>query len=331
MKDKWFPRALERAPIRLILCLVAAGLYVAFSQRVLSTNAMRYLLQIYLYIALGEAWNLLSGFAGMTSLGQQLYIGLGGFALAVITSTYELPYGLGLAVGALVSVVVALLLSRVLFRMWGMYFAIATWVAAEAAEKLFLNWRYVNQGGGMTVSIYPYPMVGEIHLMAFVLCLASIAAVYAIMRSRLGLGLICMRDDAEAAATVGVNLSRSRLIVYAFAALLTALAGGVFFVNKGVIYPESGFSVSWTVSIVFVCIIGGTGTIAGPVAGAVLYVLLREFLAHYPGWSNIILGLITIAVILFMPEGIIGAIQKKFGFSLFSMERRPDARRGKER
>ena len=331
MKDKRFPRALERAPIRLILCLVAAGLYVAFSQRVLSTNAMRYLLQIYLYIALGEAWNLLSGFAGMTSLGQQLDIGLGGFALAVITSTYELPYGLGLAVGALVSVVVALLLSRVLFRMWGMYFAIATWVAAEAAEKLFLNWRYVNQGGGMTVSIYPYPMVGEIHLMAFVLCLASIAAVYAIMRSRLGLGLICMRDDAEAAATVGVNLSRSRLIVYAFAALLTALAGGVFFVNKGVIYPESGFSVSWTVSIVFVCIIGGTGTIAGPVAGAVLYVLLREFLAHYPGWSNIILGLITIAVILFMPEGIIGAIQKKFGFSLFSMERRPDARRGKER
>lgn len=331
MKDKRFPRALERAPIKWILCLAAAALYAAFSTRVLSTNAMRYLLQIFLYIALGEAWNLLSGFAGMTSLGQQLYVGLGGFAVAVVTSTYELPYGLGLAVGALVSVVVALLLSRVLFRMWGMYFAIATWVAAEAAEKLFLNWRFVNQGGGMTVSIYPYPMVGQIHLMAFLLCLASIAAVYALMRSRLGLGLIAMRDDAEAAASIGVDLTRSRLIVYAFAALLTALAGGVFFINKGVIYPDSGFGVSWTVSVVFVCIIGGTGTVAGPVAGAVLYVLLREFLAHYPGWSNIILGLITIVVILYLPEGIVGALQKRLGLSLFSMERRPDGRRGKER
>lgn len=331
MKDKGFPRALKGAPTRLILCLAACALYAALSESVLSANAMRYLLQIFLYIALGEAWNLLSGFAGMTSLGQQLYIGLGGYAMAVLTSTYRLGLGWGLLVGAVTGLVVALLLSRVLFRMWGMYFAIATWVAAEAAEKIFLNWRFVNQGGGMTVTLAPYPQVGQIHLMAFALCVVSIAAVYAIMRSRLGLGLICMRDDAEAAATIGVNLSRSRLIVYAFAAVLTALAGGVFFVNKGVIYPESGYSVGWTVSIVFVCIIGGTGTVAGPVAGAVLYVLLRELLAHYPGWSNIILGLITIVVILYMPEGIVGALQKKLGHALFSMERRPDAGRGKGR
>ena len=85
---------------------------------------------------------------------------------------------------------------------------------------------------------------------------------------------------------------------------LTALAGAVFFINKGVIYPESGFSISWTVSAVFIGIIGGTGTVEGPVIGAVIYVLLQEFLAHYPGWSNIMLGVTTILVICFMPGGI---------------------------
>ena len=129
--------------------------------------------------------------------------------------------------------------------------------------------------------------------------------VAAVLRSKLGLGLMAMRDDPDSAASIGINLYRTRFAVYLLAAVITAMVGGIFFINKGVIYPESGFQVSWTVSAVFICIIGGTGTIGGPVIGAVLYVLLQEFLAHYPGWSNIMLGLITILVIRFLPGGII--------------------------
>lgn len=312
MNRKQKPMRASPADRRALLIFLGIGalLFALGAFGALSSNVMRYLLQIFLYIALGEAWNLLSGFAGMTSLGQQLYVGLAGYSVAVLTSTYHQSLWLGLLCGAAVSLVTALLVSRLLFRLQGMYFAIASWVAAETAEKLFLNWSYVGKGSGMTVRLDVYPTVGRLYLMALLVCVGSIALVSLVLRTKLGLGLLAMRDDPVAAASVGVDLRRSRLAVYLIAALLSAVAGGVFFLNKGTIYPDSGFSVTWTVSVVFVCIVGGTGTILGPVAGSVVYVLLREFLAHYPGWSNIMLGLITVLVILFFPEGIAGAVRK---------------------
>lgn len=315
-------RALGSLPSLLIAlgvngCLLALGWSGLFS-----ANVMRYLFQIFLYITLGEAWNLLSGYAGLTSLGQQLFIGLSGYAIAVATSTYRLPFALGLLIGVCVSVTFAYLLSFVLFRMHGMYFAVATWVAAEAMSMFFFSWQYVNQGGGMTMRIAPYPTIRQLFPLAAILCCAALTVVTLLLRSRLGLGLMAMRDDPEAAAATGVNLRRSKLTAYLIAAALTALAGGLFFVNQGTIYPDSGFQITWTVSMVFIVIIGGSGTVAGPVVGAVVYVLLREYLANYPGWANLILGLITILVILFLPEGIVGTLQSKLKFELFSQRRR---------
>ena len=316
---------MKRHILPIALGLLTALLFLLGALGALSANVMRYLLQIFLYIALGQAWNLLSGFSGMTSLGQQLYVGLAGYALAVVTSTYRGPMWLGLLAGVAVAALVALLLAPVLFRMRGMYFAIATWVAAEAMMKLFLNWQFTFKGSGMTVRLSPYPVIGQIYLMALGVCCLSVLTVWLVLRSRMGLGLMAMRDDPGAAAVAGVNLFLMRLTVYVLAALITALVGGVFFVNKGSIYPDSGFSSGWTVSSVFICIIGGTGTLAGPVAGAVLYVLLREFLAHYPGWSNIMLGLITLLVIFFLPNGIVGALQARFPGMRVSQRRLSDA------
>ena len=293
-----------------LVFLLFAGLAIAGISGVLSNNVMRYLMQIFLYISLGEAWNLLSGFGGMTSLGQQLFVGLAGYSVAIATSLWKLPFSLGIAMGVIVSVIVAALLSPMLFRMKGMYFAIATWIAAEAAQKIFLDWKYVAQGAGMTIRIIPYPDIFRLYELSLILCVIVLLIIAGLLRSRLGLGLMAMRDNAQASATIGINLFRIRFIVYEIAAMLTALTGAVFFINKGVIYPESGFSVSWTVSVVFICVIGGTGTIAGPVIGAIIYVLLQEFLAHYPGWSNVMLGLITILVIRFMPGGIIRSLLK---------------------
>ncbi len=318
--------------LRMLLALLIPGvvLFILGASGALPTNAMRYLLQIFLYIALGEAWNLLSSFAGMTSLGQQLYVGIAGYAVAVMTSLYSQSLLIGVLVGVAASVVVALLLSQIFFRMEGMYLAIATWVAAEAMEKIFLNWDYVGQGSGMNVQLTPYPSITELYLLALIVGLASLVLVCVVLRSKLGLGLMAMRDDPSAAATIGISIKRSRLVVYLLAAVLCALAGAVFFTNKGTIYPDSGFSIGWTVSIIFVCIIGGSGTVLGPVAGSILYVLLREFLAHFPGWSNIMLGVITLLVILFMPKGIIGTLQSKLGFDPFSPRRDPGANRQKD-
>ena len=312
-------------PSLLIVLCVNGALLILGMSGAFSANVMRYLFQIFLYITLGEAWNLLGGYAGLTSLGQQLFIGISGYAIAVATSTYRLPFALGILIGLGLSVLCAYLLSFVLFRMHGMYFAVATWVAAEAMSMFFFSWKYVNQGGGMTMRITPYPTIQQLYPLALAVCCLSLIGITLLLRSRLGLGLMAMRDDADAAAASGVNLRKSRLLAYLTAAGLAALAGGLFFVNQGTIYPDSGFQITWTVSMVFIVIIGGSGTVAGPIVGSIVFVLLREFLAAYPGWSNILLGFITILVILFLPEGIVGTLQTKLGFELFSQRRHPKA------
>ena len=317
-------------PMLIICAVIVVALYVLGITGIFSSNVMRYLLKIFLYITLGEMWNLLSGFTGMTSLGQQAFIGMAGYTVAVFTSTYKMSFWLGILVGAVIAIIMALILSFILFRMRGMYFAIATWVVAEAICTWFKSWKYVNMGGGMSISAKPYPKTPEIYLMSLTLCVIAMVVVYVLLRTKTGLGLTAMRDDADAASAVGVNIFKSTLLVYVIAALFTALAGAVFFINKGTIYPDSGFDISWTVSMVFIVILGGVGTVSGPILGAIVYVILSEFLAKFPGWSNIILGAIAILVILFLPDGIMGTLQKKLHFEIFSQKRFSEHKKAKK-
>ena len=321
-------KVLDGIPMLIVCAIVVAALYILSITGIFTSNTMRYLMKIFLYITMGEMWNLLSGFTGMTSLGNQTFIGLAGFSVAVMTSTYSMSIWLGFLVAVVIALVVSLLLSFVLFRMRGMYFAIATWVVSEAICTWFLSWKYVNQGGGMSIKAKPYPKTPEIYLMALTLCVIAMVVVYVLLRTKTGLGLTAMRDDADASSSVGVNIFKSKLLVYVIAAVFTALAGAIFFVNKGTIYPSSGFDISWTVSMVFIVIIGGIGTVSGPVVGAIIYVLLDEVLAKLPGWSNIILGAIAILVIIFLPDGIMGTLQKKLHFELFSQKRFAEPKKG---
>ncbi|MCR5082105.1 MAG: branched-chain amino acid ABC transporter permease [Parasporobacterium sp.] len=306
----------------IIICVIAIALLAILPMTgVITSNGQRYLLKIFLYCALGIAWNLMSGYTGMTSLGQQSFIGIAGYALCVVTTTYHLGYAMGFFVGAVIAGVISLGLAVILFRMRGMYFAIATWVVAEALKTWFTSWSYVNMGGGMSVTVSPYPRTGSIYYMALVLVIAAFIVVYFLLKSKIGLGLTAMRDDADAASSVGVNIFKSKLLCFVICAVITAVAGAMFYLNKGTIYPSAGFDIGWTVSIVFIVIIGGIGTMLGPILGAFIYVILEETLSHYPGWSNIILGIIAILVILFLPDGIIGTLQKKLNFEIFSQRR----------
>jgi len=304
---------MNKKKLILLIAFILVGI-VAFTlgeTGVLSNNAMRYLMQIFIYITLGEMWNLLSGFAGMTSLGQQAFIGIAGYSVAMATTVYKMHYGAGILIGVGICIITSSILAFLLLKMEGMYFSITTWVIAEALGTFFLSWGYVGKGAGMTISISPYPRIDSIYAYALILCFVTLLVVYLLLNSRLGLGLTAMRDNISAASCMGVNIGRSKFVVYLIAALFTGLAGAILFINKGTIYPESGFSIGWTISMVFIVIIGGSGTIEGPIVGSIIYVFLQEFLAHYPGWSNIILGILAIIIILFMPEGIVGAIKNR--------------------
>ena len=308
--------------VMLIICVVVfVVLLILGMTKTFSNNTMRYLFKIFLYITMGSMWNLMSGFTGMTSLGQQVFVGIAGYSVAVMTSTYKMSMWMGLLVGAVVGVVFAFILSFVLFRMRGMYFAVATWLIAEAVKLWFNSWPYVRQGAGMTIAVKQIPKIRELYIYGLVLCVIALVVIYALLRTKTGLGLTAMRDDADASSSVGVNIFKSKLLCYLICSLFIALAGGLFALQKGSVLPSSSFGIDWTVAMVFIVILGGVGTMAGPILGGIIYVILSEFLAHFPGWSNIILGAIAILVIIFLPDGIIGTLQKKLNFEIFSQKR----------
>jgi len=275
-----------------------------------------------LYLSLSQMWNLLSGYSGLISLGQQAFIGLGGYTMAVATNYYGVSIWLAVLLGGVFSAGLALFMSLFIFRMKGVYFAIGTWIFAEALMMWFSNWEYTKYGMGLFVKPPRAPSMVEIYYAAFIVGVGSVVLVYLLLRSRLGLGLMAMRDDESVSETMGVEVFRSKLYSFLIAGFTTGLTAGVVYVFQIFIQPYKAFAIDWTVVLVFITIIGGIGTIEGPIVGALIYVLLSQLLAEYMSISLFLLGAIAIAVILMAPKGIMGTLQDRLGFEILSPRRR---------
>jgi len=275
-----------------------------------------------LYLAMSQMWNLLIGYSGLLSLGQQAFIGLAGYTVAVMCNYYGVYIWLSVFLGGLFSAILALFMSLFIFRMKWVYFGIGTWIFAEALLLWFSNWEYVKYGMGLFIKPTPPPSMTEIYYGSFFMGVGSVVLVYGILRSKLGLGLMAMRDDEEVSETMGVEVFRSKLYCFLIAAFITGLSAGVLYVFQIFIQPYKAFAIDWTVKLVFIVIIGGIGTIEGPIVGAFIYVLLSQWLAEYVSVSMLILGAIAIAVILLAPKGIMGTLQEKLGFEILSPRRK---------
>jgi len=275
-----------------------------------------------LNLALSQMWNLLAGYSGLISLGQQAFIGLGGYALAVFSIYYGFPIWLSIVIGGVVSVLFALLISKSIFRMRGVYFAIGTWTVAEVLRILFSNWKYVGYGMGLFVKPAYKLTFNTIYFTALAVGVASVALVYFLLRSKLGLGLMAIRDEETASETLGVDIFRCKLACFLISAGVTGAVSGVLYLHNIFIQPFSAFGIDWTVRLVFITIIGGIGTIEGPIIGSLVYVFLHQWLSEYPSVSLLILGVIAIGVILIAPKGIMGTIQDRLGFELLSPRRK---------
>ncbi len=279
-------------------------------------------LLFFLNIGLSQMWNLLAGYSGLISLGQQAFMGLGGYALAVFSMYYGLPIWLSILMGGIISCFFALLISAPIFRMRGVYFAIGTWTVAETLRILFSNWKYVGYGMGLFVKpAYKLSFTSIFYAGLFV-GVGSVALVYFILRSKLGLGLMAMRDDETSSETMGVDIFRTKLTCFILAGGVTGVVSGVLYLNTIFMQPFSAFGIDWTVRLVFITIIGGIGTIEGPIIGSIVYVLLQQWLSEYPSIGLLILGVIAISVILVAPRGIMGTVQERLGFEFLSPRRK---------
>jgi len=274
-----------------------------------------------LYLALAQMWNLLVGFSGLLSLGQQAFIGFSGYTVAVLTDYYSVNIWISVIIGGFLSVLLALVMSLFIFRMKGIYFAIGTWIFAEMLLLWFSNWKYVKYGTGMFIKPEPPPCMTTIYYSSLIMAIGGLVLLYFILRSKIGLGLMAMRDDEEVSETIGIELFRSKLFCFLVAAFMTGLTAGVLYIFQIYIQPYRAFGIDWTIILLFIVVIGGIGTVEGPIVGAFVYVLLSQWLGEYASISLLLTGIIAITIILVAPKGIMGTIHEKTGFVILSPRR----------
>jgi len=292
---------------------------------------MRLVGEMAYYVALAQLWNLLAGYAGLVSVGQQAYVGLGGYALFYLTGELNINVYLALALAAPFAGLISIPVSFAVFRLRGAYFAVGTWVVSEVFALSASLIAVLGAGSGLSLTPDILREVAPDHggrdailyLMSLGSAVLVVAVVYLLLRSRHGLALTAIRDSEPASASLGVNTFRTKLIIYVLTAACTGLIGAVIFLQKLRISPEAGFSINdWTVVVIFMVVIGGIGTIEGPFIGMLVYIVLRELLADYGTYYLILMGAIAIVVMLKAPLGIWGFIVQRYDLQLFPVGRR---------
>lgn len=322
---------------RLGLVVFAIGAVILAAAPLLFVNSvLRTLVQFFYLLALAQMWNLLAGYAGLVSIGQQAYVGIGAYALLAFANNLGINVFVAVALAGVVAAVLAVPTAALVFRLRGGYFAIGTWVVAEVYRLLVANTQRLGGGSGATIAVSgidPTTRVFVTYWIALALGLGSVLLVYYLLRTRLGLALRVVRDREGAAPTLGINVHRTKVKVYVLASAIGGLTGAVIYLGLLRLQPDATFSVNWTAFMIFAVVIGGIGTISGPILGTVVYFLLQQYLADLGSVYLIILGAIAIIVMLLAPRGLWGLIVQRWNVDFFPVQLRvwePPQGRGPE-
>jgi branched-chain amino acid transport system permease protein len=294
-------------------------------------QSLRLLAEIYAYVALASAWNLLAGYAGLVSIGQQAYVGLGGYLLFALTMLMGVPALWSIPLVGLVAATVSIPVAALVFRLRGHYFAIGTWVVAEVFRLLASQVSVLGGGSGTSLPAAIVTSIAAsrqereflIYWIALGLAALVLALIVALLRSRYGLALTAIRDNEVAAQSSGVGVTRVKLVVYVTTAFCTAMVGAVIYLQKLRISPDGAFSTNdWTAFVIFMTVIGGVGRIEGPIIGTAIFFLLRQLFADLGSLYLLMLGAVAIAIMLFAPRGVWGLLADRFGLQIFPLQRR---------
>ena len=293
---------------------------------------LRLLSEFYSYVCLASLWNLLAGYAGLVSVGQQAFVGLGAYVLFACGIGFGLNPLWGVPAALVISSALAVPIALILFRLRGAYFAIGSWVIAEVFLQVAQLTPSIT-GIDTNVSL-PAALVkamaatrdGREHLIYWLflaLVVLTVGVIVALLRSRWGLALTAIRDNEIAAKANGIDVNRTRLVVFVVASAATGVAGALIFLQKLSITPLAAFDMnSWTTNIIFMTVIGGIGRVEGPLLGALIFFVLRQFLEDAGSLYLILLGVVAIGVMLRAPKGLWGFVADRWGWQLFPLARR---------
>jgi branched-chain amino acid transport system permease protein len=275
-----------------------------------SPNIIRLLFVTLTLVTASVGWNLIGGFAGQISFGFAVFYGLGAYTTA-LSINGGIPPVIAFSLGAAVAAVASLLIGLPTFRLKGPYFAIATIGVSEAVRVVMMNVPFTGGASGYRIIDRTRFVQSHHYYTALVLAVLAVGISILVRRSRLGLALIAIREDQDAASDLGVNPFVAKLLVHALAAALAGAAGGVYARYALFIDPDGVFAFRNGVAILLMPIIGGVGTIWGPVIGAFVYGLIHEeVVANFPQAHLLIFGSLLILIILFEPGGVVGLFQK---------------------
>jgi len=287
---------------------------------------MRAIVEFIALLVLAQMWNLLAGYAGLVSIGQQAYVGLGGYALIVLADDLGVDPFLAVPLAGLAAAGFALPTAALVFRFRDAYFAVGTWAVAEVYRLLIANTDALGRGTGRTLkAVFPLAREtreGVTYAIAVTVGVAAVVVVYLYLRSRLGLGLMAVRDSEPASASLGVDVFRTKLAVYVVAAFGTGTTGALLYLNLLRISPDAAFSINWTAYTIFIVVIGGLGTLEGPIVGTVVFFLLRQLLADYGAWYMILLGSLAVLAMMRYPRGLWGLVADRWDLHFFPVQRR---------
>jgi branched-chain amino acid transport system permease protein len=319
--ERWTPSSRIGAGAALALALGLATLPFWAS-----SDTLRLVVQFACLLAIAQMWNLLAGYGGLISIGQQAYIGLGGYGFVVLANDAHVNPFLCVLLGGLGAAICAVPTSRIVFRLSGGYFAVGTWVVAEVYRLFFANISALGGGSGQSLTALigiPKAVRESITFwIAIALVVATTGGVYCLLQSRLGLALTAIRDSDVAAESAGVDVVRTKFIIYVVAAFGTGCAGALYFLNALRISPDAAFGMSWIPLLFFTVVIGGIGTIEGPILGTLIYFVLRQCFADYGAWYLIALGVAAVGVMIWAPRGLWGVVADRSGWQIFPVARR---------
>ena len=312
--QRWTRVSIASVTVTLLVIVVLALVPFMFGSDV--TQQLTVLLT---FVILAVMWNALAGYGGLISVGQQAFIGLGAYGTIFLTQQGITPY-LAMILAGLGAGVVAVPTSLIMLRLRGGQFAIGMWVVAEVFGILVsLD---LSLGGGTGVSLNGLDQFAPGYRQAYTFWLTLACAtvllglVFFLLRRRIGTSLQAVRDDEEAAASLGVNVVRSKRVLFVVAAVGCGIAGSLYLANTLFIQTDSVFGVQWTAYMLFMVLVGGLGTFEGPILGAVIFYLIQAQFGNSGAWYFVGLGATAIAFALFLPNGIWGAIDRRLHLRL---------------
>ena len=275
-----------------------------------SQGLIRDVVELSCYVAVAQMWNLLAGYAGLVSVGQQAFVGVAAYMMFVLAQIWGINPFLAVLLCLIAPALLAVPTYGLLHRLDGPYFAIGTWVVAEVMRLATSVFGYVNAGAGMSLRVMTgysaYERAIGVSFLTALMLLLTVGGSYLLLRSRYGLALTAIRDNPVAAASQGVNVGRLRFLIWIGAAVGTGLAGAIYFMAQLRITPPSAYDPNWANISIFIVMVGGLGSLEGVLIGAAIYFFADRWFGEYGATYLVVLGLLTLFMALFARGGVWG-------------------------